>query len=80
VRAQTIDFGQSIVGNITTGPQDGSPITPRELVVAKSVASIEIHWINSPSGRGPIIGYYFESKRRGKYFLIQYTAEGLKQF
>lgn len=74
VRAQTIDYGPPVIGNVTTGPQEGSPIVPRELVLTKSVASVDMHWVNGPSGKGPILGYYVESKKRGKlkfdYFLI----------
>uniref|UniRef100_A0A336LLQ7 CSON011301 protein n=1 Tax=Culicoides sonorensis TaxID=179676 RepID=A0A336LLQ7_CULSO len=64
VRAQTIDYGPAISGNITTGPQDGSPVAPKELLLTKGVASIDMNWINSPSGKGPILGYYIESKKR----------------
>jgi protein sidekick len=53
-----------IIGNITTGPQDGSPLEPRELMLSKSVAYINLKWTNGPSGRGPIKGYYIESQKR----------------
>lgn len=66
VRAQTIDYGPAVSGNVTTGPQDGSPIVPRDLVLAKTVSSVEMHWINGQSGKGPILGYYIECKKRGK--------------
>lgn len=66
VRAQTIDYGPAIVGNVTTGPQEGSPATPRDLLLAKTVSSVDFHWKNGPSGKGPILGYYVESKKRGK--------------
>lgn len=65
VRAQTIDYGPAIVGNVTTGPQEGSPTTPRDLLLHKTVSSIDMHWKNGPSGKGPILGYYIESKKRG---------------
>lgn len=65
VRAQTIDYGPAASGNVTTGPQEGSPVSPRELVLSKSVASVDMHWLNGPSGKGPIMGYYIESKKRG---------------
>ncbi|XP_058175853.1 protein sidekick [Anopheles ziemanni] len=64
VRAQTIDYGPAISGNVTTGPQDGSPGSPRELTIAKSQASVHLHWINGQSGKGPIQGYYIETKKR----------------
>lgn len=65
VRAQTIDFGPATIGNVTTGPQDGSPVALRDLLIAKTPSSIEMHWKNGPSGKGPILGYYIESKKRG---------------
>lgn len=66
VRAQTIDYGPPIIGNVTTGPQEGSPAALRDLLLTKTVSSIELHWKNGPSGKGPIQGYYIESKKRGK--------------
>lgn len=65
VRAQTIDYGPPAKGNVTTGPQDGSPLTPRELTLAKTMSSVEIRWVNGPSGKGPILGYIIQSKRKG---------------
>ena len=67
MRAQTFDFGMTASGNITPGPQDGSPISPKELTLSKNVAYIDLHWMNGPSGKGPILGYLFESKKRGKH-------------
>ncbi|XP_050075210.1 protein sidekick [Anopheles maculipalpis] len=64
VRAQTIDYGPAVIGNVTTGPQDGSPGSPRELMISKSQASVQMHWINGQSGKGPIMGYYIETKKR----------------
>lgn len=69
VRAQTIDYGPPASGNVTTGPQEGSPATLKELVLSKTVSSVDMHWINGPSGKGPILGYYIESKKRGECFL-----------
>lgn len=66
VRAQTIDYGPAVSGNVTTGPQDGSPVSPRDLQLSKSQASVDMAWINGPSGKGPILGYYIETKKRGK--------------
>ena len=66
VRAQTkIDFGPAVIGNVTTGPQEGSPNPPRDLVLARTGSSIDMHWVNGQSGKGPILGYYIESKKRG---------------
>lgn len=68
VRAQTIDYGPAVSENVTTGPQEGSPVAPRDLILAKTLSSVEMHWLNGPSGRGPILGYYIEAKKRGEYF------------
>lgn len=68
VRAQTIDFGVSIKGNVTTGPQAGSPKSPFDLSLVKTVSSVALKWKNGPSGKGPILGYYIQSRRKGKNF------------
>ncbi|XP_043274054.1 protein sidekick isoform X3 [Venturia canescens] len=64
VRAQTIDFGPSISGNVTTGPQEGSPMAPTDLVVTKTVSNVDLRWKNGASGKGPLLGYYFETRRK----------------
>ncbi|KAK6637522.1 hypothetical protein RUM44_007944 [Polyplax serrata] len=64
VRAQTLDYGPPIIGNVTTGPQEGSPARPKDLQLGKTVSSIDLHWANGPSGKGPILGYYIQSKRK----------------
>ena len=66
VRAQTIDYGPPAIGNVTTGPQPGSPGNPSGLVLSKTLNSIKMNWRNSNSGGGPILGYYIESRRKGK--------------
>ncbi len=65
VRAQTIDYGPAVLGNVTTGPQGGSPGRPRDLVLSKTISAIKLAWTNANSGRGPILGYYVESRRKG---------------
>lgn len=67
VRAQTIDYGPPLSSNVTTGPQEGSPGTPKELALVETVSSVEVRWINGPTGKGQILGYYIESKRKGKF-------------
>ncbi|XP_037919149.1 protein sidekick isoform X4 [Hermetia illucens] len=78
VRAQTIDYGPAISGNVTTGPQEGSPIAPRDLILSKGVSSVDMHWVNGPSGRGPILGYYIECKKRddSRWETISKTTSG----
>lgn len=70
VRAQTIEYGPAVIGNVTTGPQEGSPVSPKELILSKTGSSVDMHWKNGPSGKGPLLGYYIESKKRGKCKLI----------
>ncbi|KAF5283152.1 hypothetical protein FQR65_LT02664 [Abscondita terminalis] len=64
VRAQTLDYGPPVISNVTTGPQEGSPGTPRELTLIKTLSSVEFHWLNGPTGKGPLLGYYIESRRK----------------
>ena len=67
VRAQTIDYGPPVLGNVTTGPQDGSPERPRGLGLTKTISAIKLSWTNGKSGRGSILGFYIESRRKGIY-------------
>merc|ERR1719266_3228743 len=62
VRAQTIDYGPPAIGNVTTGPQPGSPGRPRDLVLSQTLSALRLSWINGNSGKGPINGYYIESR------------------
>jgi hypothetical protein len=71
VRALTIDYGPAVTENVTTGPQDGSPAKPKDLVMSKSVSSVDMRWKNGPSGKGPILGYYIQSKRKGNRDILQ---------
>lgn len=66
VRALTIDFGPPVSGNVTTGPQEGSPMIPTNLSVTKTVSYVHLKWKNGASGKGPILGYYIETRRKGK--------------
>ena len=80
VKAQTIGDGPPAVGIVKTGPQQGSPERPRDLVLSKTLSSIRLSWINGKSGSGPILGYYIESRPKGEspdlylqYFLHKVT-------
>ncbi|KAK0160324.1 hypothetical protein PV328_007750 [Microctonus aethiopoides] len=79
VRALTIDFGPSISGNITTGPQEGSPMAPYGFVITKSVSSVDLKWKNGASGKGPILGYYIETRRKdeSRWQTIVKSSNGL---
>ncbi|KAK7791911.1 hypothetical protein R5R35_005428 [Gryllus longicercus] len=83
VRAQTIDYGPAVTGNVTTGPQEGSPVTPKDFAVTKTVSSVDITWINGPSGKGPILGYYIQSRRKDdiRWQTVTRTSNGpLQEF
>lgn len=74
VRAQTLDYGPASMGNVTTGPQPGSPMRPKDLALSKTISAVKLAWTNGLSGKGPILGYYIESRRKGKkskYFFYQ---------
>jgi len=50
---------------VTTGPQPGSPKSPFDLSLVKTVSSVALKWTNGPSEKGPILGYYIQSRRKG---------------
>jgi protein sidekick len=66
VQAETLDLGPPLSGNVTTGPQEGSPMTPSGLIITKTVSSVDLQWTNGATGKGPILGYYFETRSKGK--------------
>lgn len=66
VRASTFDLGPPSTGNVTTGPQEGSPGRPKDLLITRTTSAVTLQWDNGPSGKGPILGYYIESRKKGK--------------
>lgn len=73
VRAMTNDLGPPVWGNISTGPQEGSPVAPKQLSLTRTPTGVDLHWLNSPSGKGPLLGYYIETRKKGIiifFFLI----------
>ncbi|XP_074029858.1 sidekick cell adhesion molecule isoform X2 [Leptinotarsa decemlineata] len=83
VKAQTIDYGPPTSSNVTTGPQEGSPGTPKELSLVKTLSSVELRWFNGPTGKGPILGYYIESRRKDdtRWQTVSKTTNGpLQEF
>lgn len=66
VRAMTIELGPPVWGNISTGPQEGSPVAPKQLSLTRTATGVDLHWMNSPSGKGPLLGYYIETRKKGK--------------
>lgn len=65
VRASTFDLGPPATGNVTTGPQEGSPGRPKDLLIARTTSAVNLQWENGPVGKGPILGYYIESRKKG---------------
>lgn len=66
VRAATaVGAGAAGAGRVRTGPQAGSPRQPKELKLSPNPAALRLQWTNSPSGSGPLLGYYIEAKRKG---------------
>ncbi len=67
VRAQTLDYGPPAAANVTTGPQPGSPNRPLDLQLTKTWSAVRLSWSNGISGKGPIQGYYIESRQKGEH-------------
>ena len=65
VRASTYELGAPSTGNVTTGPQEGSPGRLKDLLITRTTSAVNLQWENGPSGKGPIMGYYIESKKKG---------------
>lgn len=76
VRAQTVDYGPAVKDNVTTGPQEGSPMRPKELTLGTTVSSVELHWVNGASGKGPILGYYIQCKQKDETRWTTVTRSG----
>jgi protein sidekick len=74
VRAQTLDYGPPAVGNVTTGPQPGSPNRPLDLQLTKTWSAVRLSWSNGISGKGPIQGYYIESRQKGEEKFVHGSA------
>ena len=66
VKAQTIGYGTAVSGNVTTGPQAGAPERVSELSLTFTISAVKLAWRNGNSGSSPILGYYIESRRKGK--------------
>lgn len=67
VRAVTVGAGGAGSARVRTGPQEGSPQPPTGLKLAPHPAALHLRWTNSASGRGPLLGYYIEARRKGDY-------------
>lgn len=66
VRAVTLGPGPAAEARVRTGPQTGSPERPTALQLTPDPAALHLHWRNSASGQGPLLGYYIEAKKKAK--------------
>ncbi|CAG7730812.1 unnamed protein product, partial [Allacma fusca] len=65
VRAKNVilnELGPLVWKNISTGPQQGSPKSPKDLYLVKMFSSVQLRWTNDEKSN--IQGYYIEAKRR----------------
>uniref|UniRef100_A0A8D0G947 Sidekick cell adhesion molecule 1 n=1 Tax=Sphenodon punctatus TaxID=8508 RepID=A0A8D0G947_SPHPU len=62
VQARTITYGPELQANITAGPAEGSPGSPRELLVAKSASGLTLQWTEGKAGGKPTTGYIIEAR------------------
>ncbi|CAH1794891.1 unnamed protein product [Owenia fusiformis] len=58
----SISWGEPRQGNITTGPQPGSPGVPSQPTFVPSDMSVQISWKNGNEGESPITGYIIQAK------------------
>ncbi|XP_014211856.1 protein sidekick [Copidosoma floridanum] len=79
VQAETIDRGPPISGNVTTGPQEGSPQPPSNLLLSKTSSGVDLQWTNGATGKGPILGYYIETQNKddSQWQTVVRTSTGL---
>ncbi|KAI1884631.1 hypothetical protein AGOR_G00228370 [Albula goreensis] len=62
VQAKTISFGPELEANITAGPVEGSPGSPKQMSITKSASALTIHWSPGDTGAGPVTGYVIEAR------------------
>lgn len=64
VRAETLTgLGPERVGNITTGPQVGSPEPLLSVNLTQTITSVKLKWMNPVHSTEPILGYLIEGKQ-----------------
>ncbi|XP_069066064.1 protein sidekick-1 [Pleurodeles waltl] len=62
VQARTIGYGPELQANITAGPVEGAPGSPREVSVTKSSSALTLQWAEGSSGNRPTMGYVIEAR------------------
>ncbi|KAJ8251126.1 hypothetical protein GJAV_G00217560, partial [Gymnothorax javanicus] len=61
-QAKTISFGPELEANITTGPVEGSPGSPKLMSITKSSSDLTFHWAAGDTGAGPVTSYVIEAR------------------
>ncbi|XP_076339933.1 protein sidekick-like isoform X2 [Tachypleus tridentatus] len=64
VKAETIKYGPETVGKVTTGPQQGSPHPPHDLILSNTGTSVVLEWKNGLPGNAPISGYIIQARQK----------------
>ncbi|XP_053750090.1 protein sidekick-1 isoform X3 [Panthera pardus] len=62
VQARTIAYGPELQANVTAGPAEGSPGSPRDVSVSKSASELTLQWMEGSAGRTPTTGYVIEAR------------------
>nr|XP_054363694.1 protein sidekick-1 isoform X2 [Mirounga angustirostris] len=62
VQARTIAYGPELQANVTAGPAEGSPGSPRDVLVTKSASELTLQWVEGNAGRMPTTGYVIEAR------------------
>ncbi|XP_027197018.2 sidekick cell adhesion molecule [Dermatophagoides pteronyssinus] len=72
VRAEnSVGLGPERIGNVTTGPQHGSPPPPFEVIAQQTLTSVKLKWKN-PDYREPILGYLIEANNLNKKSALEW--------
>ncbi|EGV95786.1 Protein sidekick-1 [Cricetulus griseus] len=62
VQARTIAYGPELQANVTAGPAEGSPGSPRNVLVTKSTSELTLQWTEGNAGNTPTTGYVIEAR------------------
>ncbi|XP_076996596.1 protein sidekick-1 isoform X1 [Tamandua tetradactyla] len=62
VQARTIAYGPELQANVTAGPAEGSPGSPRDVLVTKSASELTLQWTEGNTGNAPTTGYVIEAR------------------
>ncbi|KFO25348.1 Protein sidekick-1 [Fukomys damarensis] len=62
VQARTIAYGPERQANVTAGPAEGSPGSPRDVSVTKSASDLTLQWMEGSAGSTPTTGFVIEAR------------------